>query len=167
MRRVAIVGAGMTPFGEHFDLGIKDLVPMAVSEMAWPAWTRASTAIGHRGGVVRRADVDRRLRLRHPGRSMRAARHSGHPRGERVRDRSGRVAQRRLRRRLRVHRRRAGGRGGQGARDVGPDHVLGLDGHDPGHGVGLPARPGGPGQLRPPRRSATSTRRRRPGSTSP
>lgn len=33
MRRVAIVGAGMTAFGEHFDLGIKDLVPMAVAEM--------------------------------------------------------------------------------------------------------------------------------------
>lgn len=32
MRRVAIVGAGMTKFGEHFHLGIKDLVPMAVSE---------------------------------------------------------------------------------------------------------------------------------------
>jgi acetyl-CoA C-acetyltransferase len=32
MRRVAVVGAGMTRFGEHFDLGIKDLVPMAVSE---------------------------------------------------------------------------------------------------------------------------------------
>ncbi len=34
MRRVAIVGAGMTAFKEHFDLGIKDLVPMAVTEMA-------------------------------------------------------------------------------------------------------------------------------------
>jgi acetyl-CoA C-acetyltransferase len=34
MRRVAIVGAGMTAFGEHFNLGIKELVPMAVSEMA-------------------------------------------------------------------------------------------------------------------------------------
>ncbi|MCW2717885.1 beta-ketoacyl synthase N-terminal-like domain-containing protein [Pseudonocardia sp.] len=33
MRRVAVVGAGMTTFGEHFELGIKDLVPMAVSEM--------------------------------------------------------------------------------------------------------------------------------------
>src|SRR5690625_906105 len=32
MRNVAIVGAGMTPFAEHFDLGIKDLVPMAYSE---------------------------------------------------------------------------------------------------------------------------------------
>lgn len=32
MRRVALVGAGMTPFAEHFALGIKDLVPMAVSE---------------------------------------------------------------------------------------------------------------------------------------
>jgi len=34
MRRVAVVGAGMTAFGEHFGLGIKDLLPMAVSEMA-------------------------------------------------------------------------------------------------------------------------------------
>ncbi|EUA51532.1 putative acetyl-CoA C-acetyltransferase [Mycobacterium xenopi 3993] len=32
MRRVAIVGAGMTPFAEHFELGIKDLVPMAYAE---------------------------------------------------------------------------------------------------------------------------------------
>jgi acetyl-CoA C-acetyltransferase len=32
MRRVALVGAGMTPFGEHFDLGIKELLPQAVSE---------------------------------------------------------------------------------------------------------------------------------------
>lgn len=32
MRRVAMVGAGMTPFGEHFGLGIKDMVPMAVTE---------------------------------------------------------------------------------------------------------------------------------------
>lgn len=34
MRRVAIVGAGMTPFAEHFALGIKDLLPMAFSECA-------------------------------------------------------------------------------------------------------------------------------------
>ncbi|MCW2903684.1 MAG: putative acetyl-CoA acetyltransferase [Streptosporangiaceae bacterium] len=34
MRRVAVAGAGMTAFGEHFGLGIKDLLPMAVSEMA-------------------------------------------------------------------------------------------------------------------------------------
>jgi acetyl-CoA C-acetyltransferase len=32
MKRVAVVGAGMTPFAEHFQLGLKDLVPMAVSE---------------------------------------------------------------------------------------------------------------------------------------
>ena len=32
MRRVAMVGAGMTKFGELFGLGIKDMVPMAVSE---------------------------------------------------------------------------------------------------------------------------------------
>ncbi|MEV4237024.1 beta-ketoacyl synthase N-terminal-like domain-containing protein [Nocardia sp. NPDC049737] len=34
MRRVAIVGAGMTPFAEHFALGIKDLVPMVFAECA-------------------------------------------------------------------------------------------------------------------------------------
>jgi len=34
MRRVAIVGAGMTPFAEHFALGIKDLLPMAFADCA-------------------------------------------------------------------------------------------------------------------------------------
>jgi acetyl-CoA C-acetyltransferase len=34
MKKVAVVGAGMTPFAEHFALGIKDLVPMAFAEMA-------------------------------------------------------------------------------------------------------------------------------------
>ncbi len=34
MRNVAIVGAGMTFFGEHFALGIKDLLPMAFAECA-------------------------------------------------------------------------------------------------------------------------------------
>ncbi|CAN5450073.1 thiolase domain-containing protein [soil metagenome] len=34
MRSVAIVGAGMTPFGEHFALGIKDLLPMAFADCA-------------------------------------------------------------------------------------------------------------------------------------
>lgn len=32
MRNVAIVGGGMTPFGEHFGLGIKDLIPMAYAD---------------------------------------------------------------------------------------------------------------------------------------
>ena len=32
MRRVAMIGAGMTDFGELFQLGIKDMIPMAVSE---------------------------------------------------------------------------------------------------------------------------------------
>ncbi|WP_068164800.1 thiolase C-terminal domain-containing protein [Rhodococcus phenolicus] len=32
MRKVAIVGAGMTPFAEHFALGIRELLPMAYSE---------------------------------------------------------------------------------------------------------------------------------------
>jgi len=34
MRKVAIVGAGMTAFAEHFSLGIKDLLPMAFAECA-------------------------------------------------------------------------------------------------------------------------------------
>ncbi|GAB2658839.1 thiolase C-terminal domain-containing protein [Nocardia goodfellowii] len=34
MKRVAIIGAGMTPFAEHFALGIKDLLPMAFAECA-------------------------------------------------------------------------------------------------------------------------------------
>ncbi|HVW45065.1 MAG TPA: acetyl-CoA acetyltransferase [Amycolatopsis sp.] len=34
MRKVAVVGAGMTPFAEHFALGIKDLLPMAFAECA-------------------------------------------------------------------------------------------------------------------------------------
>lgn len=34
MREVTIVGAGMTPFAEHFSLGIKDLLPMAFAECA-------------------------------------------------------------------------------------------------------------------------------------
>jgi acetyl-CoA C-acetyltransferase len=34
VRKVALVGAGMTPFGEHFALGIKDLLPMAFAECA-------------------------------------------------------------------------------------------------------------------------------------
>ena len=42
MRNVAIVGAGMTPFAEHFELGIKDLVPMAyAASRAWKIqWDR-------------------------------------------------------------------------------------------------------------------------------
>jgi acetyl-CoA C-acetyltransferase len=32
MRRVAMVGAGMTPFGELFGLGVKEMLPMAVTE---------------------------------------------------------------------------------------------------------------------------------------
>ena len=47
MRRVAVVGAGMTTFGEHFELGIKDLVPMAVTE-----------AVGSVDKGFDRADVD-------------------------------------------------------------------------------------------------------------
>src|SRR5690606_3261555 len=31
---VAVVGAGMTPFAEHFALGIKDLLPMAFADCA-------------------------------------------------------------------------------------------------------------------------------------
>ena len=57
MRRVAVVGAGMTPFAEHFDLGIKDLVPMAVSE----AVARVDSARSRRSrGVVLLLAAERR-----------------------------------------------------------------------------------------------------------
>ena len=67
MRRVAMVGAGMTPFGELFGLGIKDMVPMAVTE-AVASVDKGFDRSRHRGGVVRRARHHRRLRHRHPGR---------------------------------------------------------------------------------------------------
>lgn len=46
MRNVAIVGAGMTAFGEHFGLGIKDLLPMAYAE-----------AVAHVDKGIDRADI--------------------------------------------------------------------------------------------------------------
>ena len=46
MRNVAIVGAGMTPFAEHFDLGIKDLVPMAYAE-----------AVAHVDKGIKKSDI--------------------------------------------------------------------------------------------------------------
>ena len=151
MREVAIVGAGMTPFGEHFALGIKDLLPMAFAECA-ASVDKGLDGRGHPGGVVRRAVDHGRLPLRHPRRLLRAARHPGHPRGERVRDRQRRGAQRGDRHRVGVLRRGARGGRRQGARVGVQGHVLGVDGHDPRHGLGLPARAGRPGQLRPARR---------------
>ncbi|KIU15881.1 thiolase C-terminal domain-containing protein [Mycolicibacterium llatzerense] len=47
MRNVAIVGAGMTPFAEHFGLGLKDLVPMAYAEAA-----------AHVDKGIEKADID-------------------------------------------------------------------------------------------------------------
>ena len=46
MRNVAMVGAGMTPFGEHFELGIKDLLPMAYAE-----------AVAHVDKGIERSDI--------------------------------------------------------------------------------------------------------------
>ena len=36
MRRVAVVGAGMTAFGEHFALGLKDLLPDGIRRVRRP-----------------------------------------------------------------------------------------------------------------------------------
>ena len=52
MRNVAIVGAGMTPFAEHFELGIKDLMPMAYAE-ACRQRRQGHHEVGDPGGVVR------------------------------------------------------------------------------------------------------------------
>ncbi|MEU0538519.1 thiolase family protein [Nocardia sp. NPDC005978] len=49
MRKVAVVGAGMTPFAEHFALGVKDLLPMAFAACA------ASVDKGMRTAEVRAA----------------------------------------------------------------------------------------------------------------
>jgi acetyl-CoA C-acetyltransferase len=46
MRNVAMVGAGMTTFGEHFGLGIKDLLPMAYAE-----------AVAHVDKGIERSDI--------------------------------------------------------------------------------------------------------------
>lgn len=46
MRNVAIIGAGMTPFAEHFDLGIKDLIPMAYAE-----------AVAHVDKGIKKSDI--------------------------------------------------------------------------------------------------------------
>jgi len=46
MRIVAMVGAGMAPFGEHFELGIKDLLPMAYAE-----------AVAHVDKGIERSDI--------------------------------------------------------------------------------------------------------------
>ena len=99
--------------------------------------------------------------------TVRAARHSGHQSGERVRDRTGRAAQRRVRCCLGTYRRRAGRGGGQGAGDVGSIHLLGLDGHDPGHGLGLSRSGWWRRPISPSTSGATSTRRRPPVSISP
>ena len=81
----------MTPFGEHFDLGIKDLVPMAVTEAvasvdkgfdradieaAW--FGELTTTDGFPSGIL--AD------------SLRPARHPGDPHRERLRHRQRRAS---------------------------------------------------------------------------
>ena len=69
MRNVAIVGAGMTPFAEHFELGIKDLVPMAYAE-AVAHVDKGIEKSRDRGGLVRRAVHDRRLPVGDPRRYL-------------------------------------------------------------------------------------------------
>ena len=79
-----MVGAGMTPFAEHFDLGIKDLIPMAYAECVGnvdkgiakseiqAAWFgELSTTDGFPAGI--------------PGGHARSHRHPGQPPRERLR----------------------------------------------------------------------------------
>ena len=151
MRRVAMVGAGMTQFGELFDLGVKDMVPMAVSEAvaavdkgfdradieaAW--FGELVTTDGFASGIL--ADSCGLLDI--PVSRLENACATGN---DAVRHGVIGVASGMLRR-------RAGGRRRQGAGDLDAHHVLGLDGHDARHGVGLPARPRRAGQLRAARR---------------
>ena len=89
--------------------------------------------------------------IRHLGRQLRSPRHPRHQSRERVRHRPGRVAQRGVRGGLGLRRHGPRRRRRQGEGDIGSQHVLGLDGHDPGHGLGLSARTGGARQFRPAR----------------
>ena len=86
MRNVAIVGAGMTPFAEHFELGIKDLMPMAYAE-AVANVDKGIHEVGDRGRVVRRAVDHRRVPVRHSGRHPRPDRDSGDARRKCLRHR--------------------------------------------------------------------------------
>jgi hypothetical protein len=125
-----MVGAGMTPFAEHFALGIKDLIPMAYAECVGnvdkgikkseiqAAWFgELSTTDGFPSGIL--ADtldltgipVTRVENACATGNDAISQRHPG--------DRLGAV------------RRGAGGGCGQGARDRVEYHVLGLGGDDP------------------------------------
>ena len=150
MRRVAVVGAGMTPFAEHFDLGIKDLVPMAVSEAvarvdkgfdradidaAW--FGELTTTDGFPSGIL--ADACGLLDI--PVTRVENACATGN---DAVRNAVFGVASG-------LRRRRAGGRCRQGARVVGALHVLGVDGPHARRRLGLPDRRGRTRELRPAR----------------
>ena len=152
MRRVAMVGAGMTDFGELFDLGIKDMVPMAVSE-AVAQRRQGLRPRRHPGGVVRRARHHRRLRHRASWPTPAACSTS--------RCRASRTPAPPATTPSATARWRSPAActtwcwwsvPTRCARPPTAQHVLGLDGHDPRHGVGLPARPRRPGQLRAARR---------------
>ena len=71
MRNVAIVGAGMTPFGEHFALGIKDLLPMAFAECAASVDKGMSTEPTSQAAWFGAMGTDRRLPVRNPRRHPR------------------------------------------------------------------------------------------------
>ena len=76
MRRVAMVGAGMTDFGELFELGIKDMVPMAVTEAVDSVdkgFDRADIQAAWFGELV----TTDGFADRHPRRLVRPARHPG------------------------------------------------------------------------------------------
>ena len=141
MRRVAVIGAGMTNFGEHFELGIKDLVPMAVTEAvdsvdkgfdradidaAW--FGELTTTDGFPSGIF--ADSCGLLDV--PVTRIENACATGN---DAIRNGVYGVASGMLDVVL-------GGRRRQGPRVVGARHVLGVDGPHARHGVGLPDRRG-------------------------
>ena len=166
-RRVAIVGAGMTPFAEHFDLGIKDLVPMAYAEAvaqrrqghrtkseieaAW--FGELSTTDGFPSGIL--ADTLDLTDI--PVTRVENACATGN---DAIRNGTLAIASG-LYDVVLVRRRR------QGARDVHQHDVLGLGGHDPGQRLGLSTGPGRAGQLRLACHAVICMSRRRPGSTWP
>ena len=97
---------------------------------------------GSSSGLVRRNGHHRRIPVRNPRRHTGSARPARHPRGELLRDRQRRGPQRAVRCRIRRLRRRARDGRRQDPRDVDQGHGVGVGGHGPRHGLGLPARVG-------------------------
>ncbi len=161
MRSVAIVGAGMVPFGELFDTGMKEMLPrtmtaalasvdkgMTAEELQAAWFGNLQPSDGFPAGVL--ADSCGLLDIPVTRVENQCATGNDAVRNAALADRQ------------RPGRRRTGHRCGQDPRDLHPVDVLGLDGNGPRQGVGLPAGSHRTGQLRAARRPIHARVRRAP-----